>query len=231
MPPDPAQHNAAPSPATKPSTSDEPGFEAAARVAPWWARSSRRASGWSGSPRVEMALRLGSAPVRPTEVLDAADAADRLTAAAAEGSIGPLASRPLVLIALDGTDTEPLEAIATVLPVVVVGVGRPQDGAPDLDVLLTDEPDAPAPWVSTRPGDLDTLVAAVDQSPLAAVTLVQLLRMGRTLAVPQRFVAESIAYGLLQSGPQYQSWLRARQDRQGRGEPDRDTDPAVLVER
>jgi len=170
--------------------------------------------------------------VRPTELLDAAGAADRLTVAAAEGSIGPLGDRPLVVVALDGTDTEPLEAIAGVLPAVVVGLGRPQDGAPDLDVLLTDEPDPPAPWVSTTgPGDLDALVTAVDQSPLAAVTLVQLLRMGRTLAVPERLVAESVAYGLLQAGPQYQTWLRAHQDSRGRGEPDRDTGPAVLVER
>ena len=165
-------------------------------------------------------------------MLDAADAADRLMAAAAEGSIGPLAARPLVVVALDGTDTAPLEAVAGLLPAVVVGLGRPRDGAPDLDVLLTDEPDPPAPWVSTTgPADLDELVAAVEHSPQAAVTLVQLLRMGRTLAVPERLVAESVAYGLLQSGPQYQAWLRARRGRHGGGEPDRDAGPAVLVER
>ena len=63
--------------------------------------------------------------MRPTEVLDAADAADRLMAAAAEGSIGPLAARPVVVVGLDGTDTAPLEAIAGRAP---RGRGRPRIG-------------------------------------------------------------------------------------------------------
>lgn len=45
--------------------------------------------------------------------------------------------------------------------------------------------------------DLDALVTRVDQRPLASLALVQLLRSGSSL------VAESMAYSMLQAGPEY----------------------------
>jgi enoyl-CoA hydratase/carnithine racemase len=46
--------------------------------------------------------------------------------------------------------------------------------------------------------------------PLAAATLVQILRHGRTLDLHERLVAESLAYSTLQAGPEFAAWLAAR---------------------
>jgi len=65
--------------------------------------------------------------------------------------------------------------------------------------------------------DLALLLAAVDRAPLSSLALVQLLRLARPAAqaLPQEtaqdgLVAESLAYSLLQSGPEFARWLAAR---------------------
>jgi enoyl-CoA hydratase/carnithine racemase len=60
--------------------------------------------------------------------------------------------------------------------------------------------------------------ASAERCPLAAATLVQILRLGRTLDVHERLVAESLAYSTLQAGPEFAAWLAARG-----GAPRRDT--------
>jgi enoyl-CoA hydratase/carnithine racemase len=67
-----------------------------------------------------------------------------------------------------------------------------------VDVVVEDE------------SELAPLRASAERCPLAAATLVQLLRLGRTLDLHERLVAESLAYATLQSGPEFASWLAGR---------------------
>jgi enoyl-CoA hydratase/carnithine racemase len=62
---------------------------------------------------------------------------------------------------------------------------------------------------------------------LASVALVQLLRLGERLDVRDALVAESLTYGLLQSGDEFRCWLERQPDRRHR-ESD---EPPVRVER
>lgn len=68
--------------------------------------------------------------------------------------------------------------------------------------------------------------AQVSVSPLAALACVQLLRAIEALAVEPALTLESMAYGLLQDGPEFQRW-RA----QSPGIPVTNAEPAVLMQR
>jgi enoyl-CoA hydratase/carnithine racemase len=61
-----------------------------------------------------------------------------------------------------------------------------------------------------READLAPVRASAERCPLAAATLVQLLRHGRTLDLHERLVAESLAYSTLQAGPEFAAWRAAR---------------------
>lgn len=50
------------------------------------------------------------------------------------------------------------------------------------------------------------LTAAIDRAPLAAATLVQVLRAGAGLPVEAALTLESLAYGVLQAGPEFAAW-------------------------
>jgi enoyl-CoA hydratase/carnithine racemase len=95
---------------------------------------------------------------------------------------------------------------------IVVGVSdtAPVDGLDRYDVLLTSVCDPPAPWVE---GTLDELDGPVQSSPVAAVTIVQLLRATESVPVAAALTMESIAYSMLQHGEVFQAWLRGRDDR------------------
>ena len=139
---------------------------------------------------------------------------------------------PLLAVRLD-TDGDVQQTLASMgpLPMVLVGIapGAPAAEAPalSLDVLLTDQPDLDPPdpahrgsggptetgWVH-EPGGVDDalehLVRRVERHPQAAITLAQLLRLGRRLGVADALVAESLAYATLQGGPEHRSWLTDR---------------------
>jgi len=76
--------------------------------------------------------------------------------------------------------------------------------------------------------DLDALVAAAIATPIAAATLVQVLRGSETRAIGEGLVVESLAYATLQAGPEHARWLAAR----ARAVPSApETGPTVAVER
>ena len=96
---------------------------------------------------------------------------------------------------------------------------------------------APPGWGALRdrfdvvledPGELGPLVDRVRRTPLAAQALVQLLRQGEALSVPQAILAESWVYSTLQSGPEFGAWLAERGVPPGLGP---DSEPAVRAER
>jgi hypothetical protein len=79
-----------------------------------------------------------------------------------------------------------------------------------------------------EPGELEPLLAAIGRAPLAAMALVQLLRLGASLSLHERLVAESLVYSTLQSGPEFAAWL-ARCERPAKSVGG--SGPAVRVER
>ena len=99
------------------------------------------------------------------------------------------------------------------LPCVVVAVDRgehPDDRPPPGDVALTARPTPPRPWVGDPGTWLPRLEAACAATPLAAVSLAQLLRFSPDLAVADGLVAESVVYSMLQAGPEHRGWLARR---------------------
>jgi hypothetical protein len=78
----------------------------------------------------------------------------------------------------------------------------PRPASPgDAEILLTIDPDPPAPWVNVKPADLDAeaanLTAAASARPIATAVLVQVLRMSLALPFEDALVAESLAYSTL----------------------------------
>ncbi len=110
-----------------------------------------------------------------------------------------------------------LQAVAT-LPAVTVAV-TPQDVPPEaasFDVQLLGD------------AELEPLLAGQRNAPLAALSLAQLLRLGAGLRVESALIAESLAYSMLQSGPEFRAWLEQHEPRS----PDTETTrPLVLIER
>jgi enoyl-CoA hydratase len=120
----------------------------------------------------------------------------------------PLVGAPLLVVDLAGNapiaEVESAAAILAWLPCPTVGLAlvAPSPAGSRLasafDVLVESE------------RDLAPVRASAERCPLAAATLVQLLRLGRTLDVHERLVAESLAYSMLQAGPEFAAWLAGR---------------------
>jgi hypothetical protein len=129
-------------------------------------------------------------------------------------ALGPLGGEALVVVKLDGRDYTQFGAVLRQRPCVAVGLHRSGTALPvgvdDFDVLLTEEPDPPRPWVPDRGEPLTRLAARVQGNPNAAVALVQLLRLSEGLSVVDALVGESFVYSMLQAGPEFGRWLAAR---------------------
>jgi enoyl-CoA hydratase/isomerase-like protein len=113
------------------------------------------------------------------------------------------------------------------LPFVVIGVQRPVPGGAE----------TPAPsWlglcdVVAEEGDgaLERIEENLAAHPIAGSTLALLLRGQARLSVGDGLVAESAAYSVLQSGPEFAAWREAHP---ARAEPDgRDADARVRTDR
>jgi Enoyl-CoA hydratase/isomerase len=181
-------------------------------------------------------------------VLDAPEAADLLAAGFAD-ELGPLTSRPLLAFRVGPGWGVRGPGPVRDLPCVTVAIDErphdetaPRDDAirddaaapPPADVLLTTRPDAPRPWVSCPDGVGPVLAAldtAIRASPLAAVALVQLLRLSGPLALADAIVAESFVYSMLQAGPEFAHWLASRPPRPSPTGPAPAAGGAVLLAR
>ena len=79
--------------------------------------------------------------------------------------------------------------------------------------------------------DVDAGIASlrgqVEEHPIAATTLCQLLRLTVHLPTAEALVAESLAYSTLLAGPEFAAWLARRPPR----EPSVDDEPPVVIER
>jgi hypothetical protein len=143
------------------------------------------------------------------------------------GERSPFADPPCLVLRLDesapGLDAAEEEGVARWLrrqpcPVVALpGGGKYPILQAACDVLVAD------------PASAADVLDNVRKSPLAAMTLVQVLRVTEHLDIDRALVVESLAYSTLQGGPEFRRWLAAR-GRPGVARP-RDEGPAVLVER
>ncbi len=125
--------------------------------------------------------------------------------------------------------------------VLVAGDDLPDAMAPGLvDVLamvpavvvaVVSDPGRRPVWADlvVAPGspELSATLDTVGANPLASTALAVLLRHGGRGAVAQGLVAESMAYGLLQAGPEFAAWRKGAPAR--RRPPD--DGPPVLVDR
>jgi len=139
-----------------------------------------------------------------------------------DDELGPLAGRPLLVVELEPGDAGPtetlleqLDRLVPTLSCVVAGVARRSAGWPldrllDMDILLTDTPAPPSPWVRDADAWLAKVRSACDLAPNAAVALVQLLRQSARLPIAEGLVAESVTYSMLQSGAEHRRWLATR---------------------
>lgn len=148
-----------------------------------------------------------------------------------DGELGDLLRSPLaienlrdprdvvvVLSTPDGRRPSP-EAVATLadLPCIVIGDGHDPNNPPEwLDAVL--EPPV---------ASVDDMLAVIDASPIASVTLALLLRGARSRSLQEGLVAESATYSVLQAGPEFARW-RERNPPRRRGP---ESGPAVRVER
>lgn len=77
-------------------------------------------------------------------------------------------------------------------------------------VVIGDDDRADVDVVATTAEELDRLEAAVEANPLAARTLVGVLRATEALPVPEGLLVESLAYSMLLAGPEFRTWLERR---------------------
>lgn len=118
---------------------------------------------------------------------------------------GPGSPRPWLAIdfrANSAVDAEDLGAWLTTLPCPVIGVADADTQAEALSAC-----DATV----AHPEDLAAIAATVEAAPIAAMTFVQVLRIIEHLPPEAALTAESMAYGVLQTGPEFNRWL-ATQD-------------------
>lgn len=149
-----------------------------------------------------------------------------LALAADTDEFSPLGERPCLFLRLDESPPDRDEgaqlAIARWLrkqPCPVVAV----PGGEGYATLLA------ACDVAVGAPEAAAVLRSIRRSPLAAMTLVQVLRATEHLEVGPALVVESLAYATLQGGPEFRRWLAARR-RRDVARPS-DAGPAVVLER
>lgn len=125
-----------------------------------------------------------------------------LAVAGDAGPASPFAAQTFLLLDTRGSIAEPqgreLAAWLRRQACPVIGIAADADDGAVIhacDVRVTDVADAAS------------MIANIRHSPIAATTLVQLLRLGEQLPLADALVAESLAYSTLQAGPEFRKWL------------------------
>ncbi len=160
------------------------------------------------------------------EAIGLRELSERACSPVADGA-SPFAARPYLLVRLDeparSTSAAETADIARWLrrqPCPVIALA---DGGAHADLRQACD------VVVVEAVDVEAILENVRNSPLAAMTLVQVLRVTEHLALEQALLVESLAYATLQAGPDFRRWL----DRRGPARAPRcvDPGPAVVVER
>lgn len=156
-------------------------------------------------------------------ILDLADLRALRFASAGGAGGSPFAPDPFLVVAPVGVEEGDEDWLASWLggqPCPVIGLAD-KGAAPALlaacDVVLDDI------------ADLAPIAANIRKAPLAAMTLVQVLRVTAGIPPEQALVVESLAYATLQAGPEFAAWSRANP-----AAPEKiiaEVGPAVRIER
>lgn len=140
----------------------------------------------SGTQLIEAALGMQAAPASPfdgqTTLLVRPDSrSETLAASEREAVAAWLLHQPCPVIALAGADTLKSDPWREIYDVIV-----------------------------ESPDEAQTLLKRIAQAPLAAMTLVQTLRVTAHLPVAAALTVESLAYATLQGGPEFRRWQAGR---------------------
>ncbi|HEX4181333.1 MAG TPA: enoyl-CoA hydratase/isomerase family protein [Caulobacteraceae bacterium] len=100
---------------------------------------------------------------------------------------------------------------------------RPTEGLDVFDILLSADPDAPAPWVGLSPGSLDDarahLEAVIAGWPIAAAVAAQVHRMTLELSFEAALALESLSYSMLLASEGFKTWRASRPVRPREDDP------------
>ncbi len=115
---------------------------------------------------------------------------------------------PCIVLPIDELPEDPGWLQRQPCPVIALGESSP----PNADVVIAGR------------AELDPLMATIERTPIAAMTLVQVLRIVEQLPVEHALTVESLAYATLQAGKEYRFWLENREEAPrlvagGEGEP------------
>ena len=156
--------------------------------------------------------------------LPLADAVERLQSPYGLEAFSPLGGAPILIVDCRGPERVAADALA------IAGARLGEVACPTVAIVGA----AVAPIVDrfdvvvSSEQDLAPILAVVARAPLAAATLVQLLRHNAGLDTARGLLAESLAYSTLQGGPECGAWLASR----GLAAPaPPSVEPAVLVSR
>jgi enoyl-CoA hydratase/carnithine racemase len=157
----------------------------------------------------------------PLKTISSSDLLGRLSSPGGRETFSPLVGAPFVLLEVDD-GCEPgrvadLGDQLRSLPCPVIGIGR-------TDAALAHASDV----VVERLQDAEPLIRNIEAHPLAAATLVQLLRHNEQTSVPNGLFAESLAYATLQGGAEFHAYLKKRGHTPA---PAPSPDPAVQITR
>ena len=110
-------------------------------------------------------------------------------------NVGPNTDTPCLCIDLTDCGDNSRQFIQdSPCPVIGVGHGALENAC---DVVLPDDK------------SLSRIVTNISKAPIAAMTLVQLLRASETLDTRDALIVESFAYSTVQKGPEFQQWLQS----------------------
>ncbi len=189
-------------------------------------RDSRSTRGSLRTGRTAGTARAARALLNISPSLEAGSLLEMALAAGADPVLSPLSGHPYLLVDLGRPvtlRTRERDALCEWLnrqacPVIgLAGDVAVHPLACACDALARDGADAAA------------LLANIEAAPLAALVLVQLLRMSAAMPIAQALMAESLAYATLQAGPEFRRWLAASARAPAAADPAGRA--AVLIER
>ncbi len=99
------------------------------------------------------------------------------------------------------------------LPVVLIELSGNSDSSSHVDIVAHSE------------GELDALLERIALNPVASVTCCQVLRHSENVSTDLGLLLESVAYGTLQNGNEFEKWLDGR----GRRVRPEEASPTILV--
>lgn len=140
-------------------------------------------------------------------ILDLAGLRELWLASAAEARGSPFASDPFLVVAPVGAEQGDEDALAAWLarqPCPVIGIAAKTGAVAAARAVL-----AACDVVVDDIAEVAPIAANIRKAPLAAMTLVQVLRVTAGMPPEQALVVESLAYATLQAGPEFAAWSRA----------------------